>query len=86
MRMRVSLHGFALNCTTDLRWYDAIVPCGLANEGVTSLTELARCRVTVEEMAPIVARRVAEIFDLRFEPEEAEWPSPGRSIAAASAS
>ncbi|HEY8116974.1 MAG TPA: lipoyl(octanoyl) transferase LipB, partial [Actinomycetota bacterium] len=27
MRMRVSLHGFALNCTTDLSWYDAIVPC-----------------------------------------------------------
>jgi lipoyl(octanoyl) transferase len=86
MRMRVSVHGFALNCTTDLAWFDAIVPCGLANEGVTSLTELAGRVVTVEEMAPLVARRFAEVFGLRFETEEASWPSPRRSTAAASAS
>jgi lipoyl(octanoyl) transferase len=86
MRMRVSLHGFALNCTTDLGWYDAIVPCGLANEGVTSLSELAGRTVTVEEMAPIVVRRFAEVFGLRFGSEETTWPSPSRSIAAASAS
>jgi lipoyl(octanoyl) transferase len=84
MRMRVSLHGFALNCTTDLSWYDAIVPCGLADEGVTSLSELIGRSVTVDEMAPIVARRFAEVFDLRFESEESAWPWP--SIAAASAS
>lgn len=85
MRMRVSLHGFALNCTTDLSWYDAIVPCGLANEGVTSLSELARRTVTVREMAPIVARRFEEVFDLSFGSEEAEWPSSLQPIAAASA-
>ncbi len=44
MRMRVTLHGFALNCTTDLSWYDAIVPCGLAGEGVTSLSAARRTR------------------------------------------
>jgi lipoyl(octanoyl) transferase len=84
MRMRVSLHGFALNCTTDLSWYDAIVPCGLAHEGVTSLSELAGRPVTVEEMAPIVARRAAEVFDLRLGPEDAAWP-PARTSVAASA-
>jgi lipoyl(octanoyl) transferase len=86
MRMRVSLHGFALNCATDLGWYEAIVPCGLANQWVTSLSELAGRRVTVEEMAPIVARRFAEVFRLRFATEETTWPSPSPSIAAASAS
>ncbi len=86
MRMRVSLHGFALNCTTDLSWYDAIVPCGLANEGVTSLSQLAGRVVSVDEMAPIVARRFEEVFDLRLETQEATWPSPRPSIAAASAS
>jgi lipoyl(octanoyl) transferase len=86
MRMRVSLHGFALNCTTDLSWYDAIVPCGLPEEGVTSLSELAGRTVTVEEMAPIVTRRLEEVFGLRLEPEETAWPSPSRSTAAASAS
>jgi lipoyl(octanoyl) transferase len=62
-RARVTLHGFALNCTTDLSWYDAIVPCGLADHGVTSLSELAGHPVTVEAMAPLVAERFEEVFD-----------------------
>ena len=89
MRMRISLHGFALNCTTDLSWYDAIVPCGLPDEGVTSLSELAGRAVTVEEMAPIVARRFEDVFGFHLEDREAVWPSPMHpqgSIAAASAS
>jgi len=96
MRMRVSLHGFALNCTTDLSWYDAIVPCGLADQGVTSLTELAGREVTVTELAPFVARRFEEVFDRSLDDPsdqqmEERWPSrpatvPPSSIAAASAS
>jgi lipoyl(octanoyl) transferase len=86
MRMRVSLHGFALNCTTDLSWFDAIVPCGLATEGVTSLSELAGREVPVEEMAPIVVRRFEDVFDMRLDTEEREWPTPQASTAAASAS
>lgn len=86
MRMRISLHGFALNCTTDLSWYDAIVPCGLADEGVTSLSELAGREVTVQEMAPIVAERFEEVFDLGFEDQEREWPTHPASTVAASAS
>jgi lipoyl(octanoyl) transferase len=63
----VTLHGFALNCSTDLSWYGAIVPCGLADRGVTSLTELAGRRITVEEALPAVARRFAEVFGCRLE-------------------
>ena len=97
MRMRVSLHGFALNCTTDLSWYDAIVPCGLSDEGVTSLSELAGREVGVAEMAPLVARRFEEVFHRTLEPssdgtdaEGIRWPShravvPPRSTVAASA-
>jgi lipoyl(octanoyl) transferase len=61
-RMRWTLHGFALNCTTDLSWYDAIVPCGLTGEGVTSLSLLAERDITVAEMEPLVAARFAEVF------------------------
>jgi lipoyl(octanoyl) transferase len=61
-RMRWTLHGFALNCTTDLSWYDAIVPCGLSDEGVTTLSLLAGRTITVEEMKPLVASRFADIF------------------------
>ncbi len=71
LRMRVTLHGFALNCDTDLSWFDAIVPCGLAHAGVTSLSELAGRRVTVGEMAPLVAEAFEEVFGRRLEPASA---------------
>jgi lipoyl(octanoyl) transferase len=54
----VSMHGFALNCDCDLAWYSRIVPCGIADAGVTSLSaELGR-RVTVGESMPIVVRHL----------------------------
>ena len=68
LRMRVTLHGFALNCSTDLSWFDAIVPCGLTDASVTSLSSLANRDVTVDEMAALVTERFAEIFNLSFEP------------------
>lgn len=85
MRMRVSLHGFALNCTTDLSWYDAIVPCGLSDEGVTSLSELAGRTVTVDETAPLVARRFEDVFERRLVTEETAWPPRRLSTTVASA-
>jgi len=60
---RVTLHGFALNCTTDLSWYDAIVPCGLTETGVTTLSAIAGREVTVEEMAPLAARQFQALFE-----------------------
>jgi lipoyl(octanoyl) transferase len=83
MRMRVSLHGFALNCTTDLSWYDAIVPCGLADEGVTTISHLAGREITVEEMTPIVARRFEDVFGAALEPGGEAWPpTPAEALAA----
>jgi len=71
LRTRVTLHGFALNCDTDLSWFRGIVACGLPEHGATSLTELAGRRVTVAEMRPIVERHVADVFDLTLEPSPA---------------
>jgi lipoyl(octanoyl) transferase len=65
-RMRWTLHGFALNCTTDLSWYDAIVPCGLSDEGVTTLSRLAGREITVEEIKPLVSSRFADVFGLEL--------------------
>jgi lipoyl(octanoyl) transferase len=58
-----TLHGFALNCDCDLSAYSSIVPCGISDAGVTSLTaELGR-RVTVDEVADTVGRAVCDALD-----------------------
>jgi lipoyl(octanoyl) transferase len=79
---RVTLHGFALNCTTDLGWFDAIVPCGLADRGVASLSELAGREVTVGEMTPLVAERFGEVFGLRLEPAPEAFVLPSAGVTA----
>lgn len=66
LRTRVTLHGFALNCDTDLSWFDGIVACGLPEHGVTSLSRTLGRRVTVEEVRPVLTRHLAEVFDLVF--------------------
>lgn len=68
MRARVTLHGFAINCDTDLAWYRGIVACGLSEHGVTSLSELAGRAVTVAEMRPLVRQHMADVFGLRLTP------------------
>lgn len=58
----VTTHGFAINANPDLTWYDRIVPCGIADAGVTSLSKELGREVTVEELLPIVERRIHEML------------------------
>ena len=62
----VTLHGFALNCNPDLAGFDAIIPCGITDAGVTSLSrEMAR-EVTVEEVREVVTACVVDALDGRL--------------------
>jgi lipoyl(octanoyl) transferase len=61
-----TLHGFALNCDCDLAAYSSIVPCGISDAGVTSLTaELGR-RVSVADVKAPVADAVCDALDGRL--------------------
>ncbi len=84
IRARVTLHGFALNCSTDLSWFDAIVPCGLPDRSVTSMSELAGREVTPAEMEPLVVGAFAEVFGIAFTeaPDAAANPFAAASGAA----
>jgi lipoyl(octanoyl) transferase len=54
----VSMHGFALNCDCDLTHFDRIVPCGISDAGVSSLSKELGRRVRVAEVLPIVERHL----------------------------
>lgn len=62
----VSLHGIALNVSTDLRYDRLIVPCGLPNRGITSLSQEAGRAVAVEEAKPVLLDALARTFEIAF--------------------
>jgi len=62
----VTSHGFAYNVSTDLRYFDLIVPCGIADRKATSLEKLLGRRVETEEVAPRIAHHLGEVFGLEM--------------------
>jgi len=57
----VTLHGFALNCDCDLAAFDRIVPCGIRDAGVTSLSRELGRDVTVAEVLPLVEQHLPTV-------------------------
>lgn len=56
---RVTMHGFALNCNNDLAPFRQIVPCGISDADVTTLSIETGRNITVPEVAPIVQKFIA---------------------------
>ncbi|MBV8147960.1 MAG: lipoyl(octanoyl) transferase LipB [Candidatus Eremiobacteraeota bacterium] len=72
VRQMVSLHGIALNVSTQLT-YDALInPCGLTEHGITSLSKEAGRAVSVEEAKAVLLEELARTFEVTFiaEPEQ----------------
>jgi lipoyl(octanoyl) transferase len=61
----VTMHGLALNCDCDLTWFDRIVPCGIRDAGVTSLTTETGIRVSVSDATPLLERHLAAALGYR---------------------
>ncbi|TWF94210.1 lipoyl(octanoyl) transferase [Saccharopolyspora dendranthemae] len=77
----VTMHGLELNCNADLREFDRIVPCGIADAGTTSLSaELGR-DVPVDEVYPLVEQAVQDALDGRLELSERNIARPRAAAA-----
>jgi lipoyl(octanoyl) transferase len=68
----VTSHGFAYNVSTDLRYFDLIVPCGIAGKRATSLERALGHTVPVEEVRERLVAHFAEVFHRTLHPVSPE--------------
>tara|TARA_B100000614_G_scaffold180344_1_gene161257 strand:- start:1332 stop:2087 length:756 start_codon:yes stop_codon:yes gene_type:complete len=47
----ITMHGFALNVSTDLKYYNGLIPCGIFEKGVTSIKNISKCNYTCANVA-----------------------------------
>ena len=60
----VSFHGCSINLSTDLSWYDYIVPCGIRDKGVTSVEKITNNIISTLDFSKIFAKQFAKIFSV----------------------
>jgi lipoyl(octanoyl) transferase len=76
----ITSHGFAFNVTTDLDFFNLIVPCGIADRGVTSLARLLGRRVDRVDVEDHVVAHFCRVFDRESDPSEVPEGSDPRTI------
>lgn len=64
----VTMHGFALNVNTDLRYFDYIVPCGITDKSVTSIERELGRKVDMQEVKDILKNEFAAVFGAQIVP------------------
>ena len=62
----VTLHGVSLNVSPDMSHFGLIVPCGIGDQGVTSLTQLLGHKVEVAEVKPVLKNAFEQVFGVRL--------------------
>jgi len=60
----ITMHGFAFNVNTDLRYFDHIVPCGIANKQVASLQNELGYSLEMDEVKLLVMREFQNVFQV----------------------
>jgi len=76
----VTMHGFALNVNTDLSYFNHIVPCGISNKAVTSLSELSGTTISEDEVKVHMKKHFSEVFEVTIN-ESAQKPEPLKQIS-----
>ena len=59
----VTMHGFALNVDTDLRYYDYIIPCGIRGKGITSINKEIKKNVSIKEVKEKILENLKKNFN-----------------------
>jgi lipoyl(octanoyl) transferase len=75
----ITSHGFAFNVNTNLDFFKLIVPCGIADRGVTSLSKLTSTQPALPDVENVIVRAFLDVFD-RYDTNTA---SDATSIASA---
>lgn len=65
---RTTMHGFALNCANDLSWAQNVIPCGIDDAGVTSISRELGRRVPVSAVIDVAEERLRELVAERTAP------------------
>jgi lipoyl(octanoyl) transferase len=68
----VTSHGFAYNVSTDLRYFDLIVPCGIADKRATSLEKLLGRGVEMKEVSPKIVAHLGEVLGIEWSASDRE--------------
>ncbi|KAL4630908.1 putative lipoyltransferase 2, mitochondrial isoform X1 [Arapaima gigas] len=68
----ITSHGLALNCNTEMLWFDSIVPCGIVGKGVTSLSQELGREVTVLEATPALLEAFSNNFNCTLSCEDVD--------------
>ena len=72
----VTMHGFAINCNNEQSWFDSIIPCGISDAGVTSLTQELGQNISPHDIIPSVTANLHRVFDsLVLPPTVAKSPA-----------
>ena len=72
----ITSHGFALNVNTDLSYFKMIVPCGITDKGVTSISRLLGREIELGDVARIAALQFAQVFDRDVSVTEQQSATP----------
>ncbi|RNA41584.1 lipoyltransferase mitochondrial [Brachionus plicatilis] len=59
----ITYHGLSLNCNVDLKWFSNIVPCGITDKSVSSLSKIMDQNLAIKQIEPMFLNSFSRVFD-----------------------